>query len=602
MKLLSAMITITATMMLVNTNADAARTTPPVVATDDLGRALTMPTTDTSRTLRTVGLFYFLWLGEHGETGPHDNTRITTEHPEAIHDANHPAWGPMGAQHFWGEPLYGYYYSSDEWVMRKHIEELTNANIDFLYIDVTNTFIYENNAKKLMQIMHEFNEQGFRAPQIVFYTNTASGQVAQQLYDKIYANKYCPDTWYCIDGKPLIIAYLDQMTPALREFFAVREPQWPNEASRDNAWPWMDFTRPQRVFKDSKGNPEVVNVSVAQHAGTVRFCDSAFYGDRTNRGRSWHNGAPGVSENAYQFGYNVQEQWDRAMAVNVPYVLVTGWNEWVAGRMKLDEDKPISFVDCASTEYSRDIEPARGKYFDNYYIQLIANVRKYKGITPLTTDTQNITIDPTNANWTQQWQKVTTTFHDYRGDTTPRNAKAFGTTLTNNTGRNDITLAKVAHDDNNIYFYAETAATLTTPTAHNPLSSAGAGGDPKKQGTWMQVLVNTDNKQTGWYGYDYIINKEWQQPGTTTLAKAMKDGKEYSFENVAQIPCATNGNKIMVVVPRRALGINSDNISLQFKWIDSTTNINTIEQLYIDGDAAPIGRPDFPYVAGSNHK
>ena len=32
---------------------------------------------------RLVGLFYFLWLGEHGRGAPYDISKITAEHPDA---------------------------------------------------------------------------------------------------------------------------------------------------------------------------------------------------------------------------------------------------------------------------------------------------------------------------------------------------------------------------------------------------------------------------------------------------------------------------------------------------------------------------------------
>ena len=33
----------------------------------------------------------------------------------------------------------------------------------------------------------------------------------------------------------------------MRAFFTVVKSQWPNEKSKKGGWPWMDFSRPQRV-------------------------------------------------------------------------------------------------------------------------------------------------------------------------------------------------------------------------------------------------------------------------------------------------------------------------------------------------------------------
>lgn len=56
------------------------------------------------------------------------------------------------------------------------MELLSNANIDFLYIDVTNGFSYIDNALKVMKICHERNVQGYDAPQVVFYTHYQLGR------------------------------------------------------------------------------------------------------------------------------------------------------------------------------------------------------------------------------------------------------------------------------------------------------------------------------------------------------------------------------------------------------------------------------------------
>lgn len=62
----------------------------------------------------------------------------------------------------------------------------------------------------------------------------------------------------------------------------------------------------------------------------------------------------------------------------------------------------------------------------------------------------------------------------------------------NNTGRNDIVGAKVARDDDNLYFYVETADRLTPSTDRN----------------WMLLLIDTDrDRSTGWNGYDVIVNR-----------------------------------------------------------------------------------------------
>ena len=55
---------------------------------------------------------------------------------------------------------------------------------------------------------------------------------------------------------------------------------------------------------------------------------------------------------------------------------------------------------------------------------------------------------------------------------------------------------------------------------------------------------------------------------------------------------------MMITVPQSALGIAENHyreLCLQFKWVDSSSAITTMEQFYEDGDCAPLGRMNFVY-------
>lgn len=43
---------------------------------------------------------------------------------------------PNGEFHYWGQPLYGYYDSSDPWVIRRQLEILTYAQVDCLMLEL----------------------------------------------------------------------------------------------------------------------------------------------------------------------------------------------------------------------------------------------------------------------------------------------------------------------------------------------------------------------------------------------------------------------------------------------------------------------------------
>ena len=569
-------------------------------ATDDLGRSLY----DSSEVgsygeykERYVGLFYFLCQGEHVRPDRIvDLQKVLDEYgPTSAVQQNDEIY-PADAAYWWGEPLYGYYYSDDTWVMRKHAELLTMAGIDFLYFDVTNGPTYTQNALRLMSILHELNEQGYDAPQVVFYTNAQSKNVIQQLYDEIYAPGLYPDTWFCIDGKPVIVG---TSRFDMDGFFTVKRTQWPTDSATKDGWPWMDFHWPQRVVESKSGDGSAISVSVAQHSGSVVFSDSSLYGDYTNRGRSYNNPENIIHSynvinqdyretliNSYETwnsnqsltmqGINFQKQFDNAVESDATYVLVTGWNEWTVGNNAAAHNyaKPYYFTDCASMEFSRDCEMMRGGYFDNYYIQMIYNIQRLKGTAPvILQDARN----PIDVNGTfDQWNHINVEYTDVQNDAVDRNAQGGGTiTYTNTSGRNDIVAAKVTADTKNLYFYVQTAENISALDTDS---------------SWMQLYLNTDRETTGWYGYDFIINHKAKDNSTTTVAKY--DGSE--FVTHGEVAYKVEGNEMMIAVPLEMLGITGyKEINVEFKWADSETVYDEMEDFYCDGDAAPLGRLNY---------
>ena len=570
-------------------------------ATDDVGRSL--PTSLTtgiygSNGERYVGLFYFLWHGEHGDDGVFDLQKIMDTYGDLAKDANakDPAtgkkiYGNIGTMHWFAEPLYGYYYASDGWVIRKHMELLSNANIDFLYFDVTNGYIYKDNALKVMKTCHELNEQGYDAPQVVFYTNSNSKGVMKQLYDEIYSKNLYPDTWFYVDGKPCIIGVEEGN---INNFFTVKAAQWPNEGYKENGWPWMDFEWPQRIFSDKNGNPSAISVSIAQHNHSITFSDSSLYGYAYNRGRSFNAAkANNASMEAYRsafdadnsitnLGLNFQAQWDRAISSGVPYVLVTGWNEWVAqrqdGQLHRGDGSFVHFVDTASMEFSRDAEMMRGGYFDNYYMQLISNVQRLKGSAPVIIQDARNKIDLNGAF--DQWGKVIVSYTDPKGDNKDRIGKAFGKkTIQDRTGNNDIIEAKVTNDTENLYFYVKCAKDIS---------------EFNTESSWMQLFLNTNNSTSdGWYGYDFLINATPKSTDKTTVASCSSNGGVLETAEIGEVSYKVEGAEMMISVPLSMLGIeNYKEIYLEFKWADADqqTKYTTMEDFYLYGDVAPLGR------------
>ena len=135
------------------------------------------------------------------------------------------------------------------------------------------------------------------------------------------------------------------------------------------------------------------------------------------------------------------------------------------GKAKFFLGKPIKtgetyFVDLYNEEFSRDAEPMKGGFQDNYYYQMVDNIRNYKGTRriPVYNNYYSIKID---GNF-KDWEEVKPVFHDDKDDTFHRHHPGYGRIkeYINNTGRNDIIKVKVAVEDD-YAFYVESSQTIT---------------------------------------------------------------------------------------------------------------------------------------------
>ena len=109
--------------------------------TDHLGRALPeYGQVSEPKKGKQVGLFYYLWHGQHGTEGPYDISKMLEKDPDVFKKPESPLWpDPKHAPMLhWGEPLFGYYQSEDEWVLRRHVQMFIDAGIDILFFDATN--------------------------------------------------------------------------------------------------------------------------------------------------------------------------------------------------------------------------------------------------------------------------------------------------------------------------------------------------------------------------------------------------------------------------------------------------------------------------------
>jgi hypothetical protein len=381
--------------------------------------------------------------------------------------------------------------------------------------------------------------------------------------------------------------------------------------------PKVKALKPEELVSTHNGKLEEAAVTPAQHPFNMTK-------ENMGVGKSWsrQNGEPKLNEydmpeptyvpwlgktvkNPEGYGIYFQERWDDAIAANPEFLYINDWNEWTAGKFTTDRfpksqllaanpdwtsdqfpdgryntipwlgrDNPFFFCDQYNAEFNRCLQPMKDGYTDNYYMQMAQNIRRYKGIRPIPElkGLYDIKIDGDFFDW----KTVNPEYRDTRGDVVHRDYNGYGGLhYTNNSGRNDIVTAKVSMDRENVYFYAETDKALTPHTSIN----------------WMLLLIDADHDpNTGWYGYDYIINRKVLDGKTTTLIAYNPDTAGNPWVEKARLNYRHNGNALELAIPRKLLGLTGNAFTFDFKWSDNPTDLKDPISLCTDGDAAPNRR------------
>ena len=581
-------------------------------AVDGLGRTLSLnEDTGNKNKDKYVAMFYWTWhypwINDHE---PITTGSVLDIYPEAVNDWEHPAWGGTydGRPYFWGEPLYGFYTNTDEYILRKHAELLADADIDVVFFDTTNgTQVFTEGYEALLKVWSEARADGVDAPDISFILNFGGNEETRtqlyDIYDNLYSKGRYSDFWFIWDNKPMVMADIGSLDLSVEkdkeifDFFTFRDNESTYFASDTNyyedTWGWCSDYKQTKFGKRLFGGIEEMCVSVAQNAnenGLIAMNSPA----GTVQGRSFTDGDYSYSytyarknitvdkniENSMLYGLNFQQQWDYAISQDPEIIFVTGFNEWIAGRWKNWLGTENAFPDQYNAEYSRDIEPSAGVLKDHYYYQLVENVRRFKGTDALPKTDAEKTVDINGP--LSQWDSVLPEYNHYQGGKNRNSAGWKGTYYTNNTFRNDIVQSKVAYDKNNIYFYVKTAENLTPST------------DPD----WMRLLIDTDSSgvSPNWEGFEFLINRESPKNGKATLEKSL-GGIE--FEEICKVDYSVNGNVLQISVPRTALGLTGEVIKFNFKWSDNLLGADATA-FYQNGDAAPGGRFAFVFDSTSN--
>ena len=181
-------------------------------------------------------------------------------------------------------------------------------------------------------------------------------------------------------------------------------------------------------------------------------------------------------------------------------------------------------------QFSRDIEPMRGGHGDNFYYQLVAGIRRYKGVPPI----PPVTPGQSRSTAASTTGKPSGQNFSTAGATRPREiirAWAKRGPTSTRAAATTYGVAKVSWDEANLYFYIRTRHTITPHT------------DPN----WMLLFLDIDaNPATGWLGYDFVVNRTNVRPQTTTLERCLGG---YRWGEPVDIPYRVSGNEMELAIP-----------------------------------------------------
>lgn len=603
-----------------------------IVASDAYGRSF--GESDVASSDKKVGMFYFVWHGEHVDKGIFDVTKLNSN-PETkdilwAQDPSDETISPLYQFHYFSEPLYGYYCSDDPWVLAKHVELLTMSGIDYISLDLTNISIYEKNVRAVLEALLKYQKLGWKVPQVTSFiigTNDSlpNAQRVLDFYNLFVANERYDSLWTRdeVTNKPIFSIdrnkYLKDMDPLVTANIKFRNTIWPFDTSQtsfDDA-SWLDWCYPQRVYENSDGN--FMSVSVAQHvAGSfgvsveptikndpnVRTEYAKAYSSKydtgaatnydSNRGRGWdYSQNRNIKENAFK-GTNLETQWDNAIKSEKPIdeVFVCGWNEWVAyklpfeeihgGSEKLDNiygkyyDK-VTFCDQCDEEFSRDLEMTKGGYGDNFYLQNMRLTREFKGIKEQKFAGRYASENLKNVNWqnAREYLDFTEEVFDRDFDRADHKEK-----YTNTSAKNDIKSVKMSHDGNNLYIQVETNDKLVID--HGATNNFN--------------IFLTGNSNNTWNGYSYVLNRNDLVKGEGKTILEAFTGNEYEGQKVAECDYFLGDKTLSIAIPLDVLGLaGNKKFTVDFKVADGVTNPDDIMDYYVNGDSAPIGRLDYRY-------
>lgn len=286
----------------------------------------------------------------------------------------------------WDKPMLGEYDSRERRIIRKHAEMLSDAGVDFVWLDWSNNVTYdpdelwvtggkqdliEDATAILFDEYYLMSKKNRKHPKISIFIGVTGApeavgdgrlqKKADQVYDMYANNPKYKDMMQLHLGKPLLVVYVDTPSPWQNgtppwndDRFTVRwmtgyvTEQMPlrtdDLVSRYGYWSWED--RGRQTYPVVNGQPETMVVCAA------------------TREQKGGNGWEDIPAKGRRDGQTFIEQFERARRVGTKFAMIVSWNEWTTG------EQP-------SVEISKDMEPSV-TLGDKYLRLMKEEIRKFK--------------------------------------------------------------------------------------------------------------------------------------------------------------------------------------------------------------------------------
>ncbi len=284
-----------------------------------------------------------IWYGSHFEaTGMHD-------------------WEPIKEWNGPYHPLLGEYSTGDREVVKRHLHWLRRAGVDVIFYDVCRiqpelTLLGLADQKTLRWMVEELSNQDreSRKLRLVLWLEKWNGNPTPDEYrfalDYILKNLAPNDFYFRLDGKPLVVTYLNPASPEIDRI--------------DEEYGSRLTLRRVSAYSDQKGwryfGPEGDRECMTVNPGANGFMEEAFIATyvekKTVDAEAYRTRGKAAVEQRADGAY-FEGQLLKARAVDPRLIFISGWNDWAwCLQIEPAEEYDFLYVDLAARLLGRESE------------------------------------------------------------------------------------------------------------------------------------------------------------------------------------------------------------------------------------------------------